>query len=962
MSDFDLETGVLMPMHKEEQIRSPSTSPPPTPPQPLDAIPKLNKPAPLAECEGKYSSHIWSELAVATPKEEQMRSPSTSPPPTPPQPLDAISEPNKPAPLAECEGKYSSHIWSELAVATPKEEQMRSPSTPPPPPPPQPLDAIPDPNKPAPLDGHLDDEMENDELDELIREELKMKWILNLSMHSRDQSSREKFFLTYVETSQRWRRVTVSCDYRDAPEESLERDLQNLHFQRAKHALIYKSIRSSLADIQFYDTVTNLKLETRDNGLHVHVTEDINEVITYPPVRAVKHLPLECRCFTESELKFESHISSFVYKVTVEDHTWIKKEMPGPESVDEFLYEINALNELKDAQNVTYFKGVVVDDDHSVIKGLLIGSAEKGALEELLYKYEESLAWQCLAWQAREKCATQIVQSLSETHEAGLVEGNFTLPTAIVNQRDETKTIDIDRGGCPIGWKEPKISDPEPDPAILLRPETRPISPQQLIEEVKGIYAGLVVVEAKCVDIDEKQSLAAQERDSSRQTELSNEQWQALIALHKTLLHEHHDFFLASQHPSASPALRGLAAKYTMPARMWRHGTHAFLEVLRHRLPESLDHMLAFIYIAYSMVALLYDTVSTFEDTWIECLGDLGRYRMAIEDDDIRDREVWSGVARFWYSKAADKTPKVGRLYHHLAILARPYTLQQLSLYMRSLTCVTPFESARGSIMTLFTPILKGKESTYPRPSSFEFIFIKAHGLLFAGKSLKNFDTIVAHLTKEGVVDNYIGRITAKSKELRDAPRGLSLRSHACFPITAPTERVTDKLKASARDDRLYRAFRLPSELETLLVHDPQTDKASVWVNTNGLPEKPDTSEFQRPYRRGRSRRRNDAYWRAYNKSNDMDPFDDRECLFEGKDGRLTMPALANLDTGLKVPGGLIMSSRYAKEIGMFFNISTDFVDPHMQSISGHHTSVTGVLRNVRFRLKGTSITFARDF
>ena len=40
------------------------------------------------------------------------------------------------------------------------------------------------------------------------------------------------------------------------------------------------------------------------------------------------------------------------------------------------------------------------------------------------------------------------------------------------------------------------------------------------------------------------------------------------------------------------------------------------------------------------MIALLYETVAAFKDTWIECLGDLGRYRMAIEDDDIRDREV----------------------------------------------------------------------------------------------------------------------------------------------------------------------------------------------------------------------------------------------------------------------------------------------------------------------------------
>lgn len=107
-----------------------------------------------------------------------------------------------------------------------------------------------------------------------------------------------------------------------------------------------------------------------------------------------------------------------------------------------------------------------------------------------------------------------------------------------------------------------------------------------------------------------------------------------------TLLHEHHDFFLASQHPSASPALRRLAAEYAMPARMWRHGIHSFLELLRHRLPNSLDHMLAFIYLAYSMMALLKESVPAFKDTWVECLGDLARYKMAIEDEYFRDGEV----------------------------------------------------------------------------------------------------------------------------------------------------------------------------------------------------------------------------------------------------------------------------------------------------------------------------------
>jgi len=40
---------------------------------------------------------------------------------------------------------------------------------------------------------------------------------------------------------------------------------------------------------------------------------------------------------------------------------------------------------------------------------------------------------------------------------------------------------------------------------IVLQPETRPISQEQLVAEVKGIYAGLVMVEAKCIEVDNKQ-------------------------------------------------------------------------------------------------------------------------------------------------------------------------------------------------------------------------------------------------------------------------------------------------------------------------------------------------------------------------------------------------------------------------------------------------------------------------
>lgn len=161
---------------------------------------------------------------------------------------------------------------------------------------------------------------------------------------------------------------------------------------------------------------------------------------------------------------------------------------------------------------------------------------------------------------------------------------------------------------------------------LFLQPETALITQEQLAAEVKGIYAGLVMVEAKSINIDAQQA-------ADPTSKLLPEQWQALIALRRTLLYEHHDFLMATQHPSANPALRGLAAKYCMPARMWKHGIHGFLEVLRHRRPASQEYMLTFIYLAYDMMALLFETVPAFTDTWIECLGDLARYRMAIEED-----------------------------------------------------------------------------------------------------------------------------------------------------------------------------------------------------------------------------------------------------------------------------------------------------------------------------------------
>ncbi|KAJ5319154.1 uncharacterized protein N7506_011858 [Penicillium brevicompactum] len=296
-----------------------------------------------------------------------------------------------------------------------------------------------------------------------------------------------------------------------------------------------------------------------------------------------------------------------------------------------------------------------------------------------------------------------------------------------------TENVDVvmedqEAGPEPGPGPEPEQETLKPTPDEMFRQlKTLPITEEQLVNEVRGIYTGLVMVEKKCIEIDKQQA--------ESKLELSPSQWQSLVAVHRTLLYEHHDFFLASQHPSSGSILRPLADKYSMPARMWKYAIHSFLELLRQKLPGSMEYMLDFIYLSYSMMTLLLESVSHFKETWIECLGDLARYRMAVEEFDYKDRDLWAGISRYWYNQDAANIPENGRIQHHLAVLSRPDRLQQFFHYTKALTCVRPFASARESIANLVTPTL----DIPPARLNLITSFVAAHGANFQQSSTAEF-------------------------------------------------------------------------------------------------------------------------------------------------------------------------------------------------------------------------------
>lgn len=255
--------------------------------------------------------------------------------------------------------------------------------------------------------------------------------------------------------------------------------------------------------------------------------------------------------------------------------------------------------------------------------------------------------------------------------------------------------------------------------AMDLQPDTQPVTLDQLKTEVRAVYIGTVKVETLC-----SERIAAYRQTNEP---LGEEQWRSLVALHRATVHEFADFFFATQHPAAarSRTLRESRLKYSMPQRLWQR-VQALLDLMRRHLPTSREHMADFISLSFTIFTVLYEHATDLQAIWSECLGDVARFGMAIQDS-FEERAIWVGSSRMWYLTAIDLNPGVGRLSHHLAILARPEPMGQLFHFTKSLCAVTPFGPARESISTLFNPIFS--QETGPG-QGLDIVAVKLHGMV----------------------------------------------------------------------------------------------------------------------------------------------------------------------------------------------------------------------------------------
>lgn len=261
---------------------------------------------------------------------------------------------------------------------------------------------------------------------------------------------------------------------------------------------------------------------------------------------------------------------------------------------------------------------------------------------------------------------------------------------------------------------------------VFLQPSIHPLTElteESLVSQLRVIYLLLSCDENELfIEVEFFKLRNKDPRDTSID-------WPHLVARMTAFLHKCRDFYLASNHPIASDKIKRLGKDYSVPSRMWRI-LQSLLEVMQNGLPNSLEHMLSVIRMAYRCLTVILKYDTQHKEIWIECLGDVSRYRMAIEEVDMKVRALHREVASYWYKKAVNLNPEEGRLQHHLGVLARPDVLRQLFYYSKALISVKPFSSARET-MTMDAGLFPKMATEYPAYPQALTIFVEAHRLLF---------------------------------------------------------------------------------------------------------------------------------------------------------------------------------------------------------------------------------------
>lgn len=250
------------------------------------------------------------------------------------------------------------------------------------------------------------------------------------------------------------------------------------------------------------------------------------------------------------------------------------------------------------------------------------------------------------------------------------------------------------------------------------------VSMENLVNEIQKTYFDITGLEDKC-----ERLFAGIQQQGGEAT--SEDEWNNLYYKQSLLLQKYYDFLFLTNHPYGNYATKSLIKKYKIPLRMWNKGIFKFLDLLRHYREQTYDITSKFTLDCFSLLSMLTDPPYESRNMWLEALGDIARFSMILGPSPTAD---WKKVAQFWYQKAMVRSPGVGRLYHHSAVVSA-HKIDSLFYFCKALSATQPFGPATDTVASLFKSNLP-TDNTVPMSVSH---FLSLHQSLFDDPHLDSF-------------------------------------------------------------------------------------------------------------------------------------------------------------------------------------------------------------------------------
>jgi serine/threonine protein kinase len=235
-----------------------------------------------------------------------------------------------------------------------------------------------------------------------------------------------------------------------------------------KHPIFEEALDEILPSINyFFPTVTQIVLKTVVGKLTTVITEDVDEIISYPAIP--QHLS-HVSTVPITELRKTEILSLDVDQVKWKDQRFAFKRTG--ESIEGTLRELTILDKLRGSPYIIDLKAIVVNQDN-LIRGFLMPYMYPGSLEDvfLMVREKQGIAKDSdeslIDWQLKLTWACHITQSVVGLHAIGAYSGDLKPQNVVLGPAGQAILIDFCPIGCSDEFVAPEVLATDPHTATF---------------------------------------------------------------------------------------------------------------------------------------------------------------------------------------------------------------------------------------------------------------------------------------------------------------------------------------------------------------------------------------------------------------------------------------------------------------------------------------------------------------